>query len=73
MDDAIRTRKFLVITSLDIKFLYFLKRHFPMFFHLIMLLLTRIMDKSSAKVERCFVYDRKILPLDIDMIGKMFG
>jgi NADP-dependent 3-hydroxy acid dehydrogenase YdfG len=43
--NAIRTRKFLVITSFNIKLLYFLKRHFPTLFHLIMLLLTRIMDK----------------------------
>jgi hypothetical protein len=47
--DAIRTRKFPVITSFDIKFLYFLKRNFPTLFHLIMLLLTRIMDKSLKR------------------------
>jgi NADP-dependent 3-hydroxy acid dehydrogenase YdfG len=47
--NAIRTRKFLVITSFDIKLLYFLKRHFPTLFHLIMLLLTRIMDKSLKR------------------------
>ncbi len=47
--DAIRTRKFLVITSFDIKFLYFLKRHFFTLFHLIMLLLTRFMDKSLKR------------------------
>lgn len=44
--NAIRRRKFLVITSFDIKLLYFLKRHFPGLFHLVMLLLTRIMDKA---------------------------
>jgi hypothetical protein len=33
----------------DIKFLYFLKRSFPTLFHLIMLLLTRIMDKSLKR------------------------
>ena len=43
--NAIRTRKFLVITSFDIKLLYFLKRHFPRLFHLTMLLLSHIMDK----------------------------
>jgi NADP-dependent 3-hydroxy acid dehydrogenase YdfG len=47
--DAIRTRKFLVITSFDIKLLYFFKRSFPTLFHLIMLLLTRIMDKSLKR------------------------
>ena len=41
--------QFMVITSFDIKFLYFLKRHFPSLFHLIMLLLTRIMDKSLKR------------------------
>jgi hypothetical protein len=33
----------------DIKFLYFLKRSFPALFHLIMLLLTSIMDKSLKR------------------------
>jgi hypothetical protein len=47
--DAIRTRKFLVITSFDIKFLYFLKRSFPALFHRIMLLLISIMDKSLKR------------------------
>jgi hypothetical protein len=47
--DATRTRKFLVITSFDIKLLYFFKRSFPTLFHLIMLLLTRIMDKSLKR------------------------
>jgi NADP-dependent 3-hydroxy acid dehydrogenase YdfG len=46
---AIRTRKFLVITSFDIKFLYFLKRHFFPLYHLVMLLLTRIMDKALKR------------------------
>jgi NADP-dependent 3-hydroxy acid dehydrogenase YdfG len=44
--NAIRRRKFLVITSFDIKLLYFLKRHFPGLFNLAMLLLTRLMDKA---------------------------
>jgi NADP-dependent 3-hydroxy acid dehydrogenase YdfG len=47
--NAVRTRKFMVITSFDIKFLYFIKRHFPTLFHLMMLLLTRIMDKSLKR------------------------
>jgi NADP-dependent 3-hydroxy acid dehydrogenase YdfG len=47
--DTIRNGKFLVITSFDIKFLYFLKRHFFPLYHLVMLLLTRIMDKSFKR------------------------
>ncbi|MCX5848135.1 MAG: SDR family oxidoreductase [Deltaproteobacteria bacterium] len=47
--NAIRTRKFLVITSFDIKFLYFLKRHFFPLYHLIMLAITRFMDKALKR------------------------
>jgi NADP-dependent 3-hydroxy acid dehydrogenase YdfG len=47
--DAIQTGKFMVITSFDIKLLYFLKRHFPTLFHLIMLAMTRFMDKSLKR------------------------
>ncbi|MBN1365973.1 MAG: SDR family oxidoreductase [Syntrophaceae bacterium] len=43
--DAIHTRKFLVITSLDIKLLYFLKRYCFTLYHLIMLYMTRVLDK----------------------------
>jgi short-subunit dehydrogenase len=47
--DAIHTRKFLVITSIDIKLLYFLKRCcFPLY-HLVMLYLTRFIDKLLKK------------------------
>jgi NADP-dependent 3-hydroxy acid dehydrogenase YdfG len=47
--DAIRTRKFLVITSFDIKLLYFLKRYFFPLYHLVMLGITRFMDKSLKR------------------------
>lgn len=47
--DAILKRKFLVITSPDIKTLYFLKRHIFPLYHLVMLLLTRIMDASLKR------------------------
>jgi NADP-dependent 3-hydroxy acid dehydrogenase YdfG len=47
--EAIRRRKFLVITSPDIKVLYFLKHHLFPVYHLIMLLLTRIMDTSLKR------------------------
>ena len=47
--DAILKRKFLVITSPDIKTLYFLKRHLFPLYHLVMLLLTRIMDASLKR------------------------
>ena len=43
--NAIRKEKFLVITSTDIKILYFLKRHLFPLYHLIMNLLTRGMDR----------------------------
>ena len=47
--DAIRTRKFLVITSIDIKLLYFLKRCcFPLY-NLVMLYLTRLIDKMLKR------------------------
>ncbi len=42
---AIRKRKFIVITSFDIKFLYFLKKHCFPIYHLIMLIISRSMDK----------------------------
>jgi len=47
--DAILKRKFMVITSPDIKILYFLKRHIFPLYHLIMLLLTRVMDISLKR------------------------
>jgi NADP-dependent 3-hydroxy acid dehydrogenase YdfG len=47
--NAISTRKFLVITSFDIKFLYFLKRHLYPVYHLVMLLMTILMDKSLKR------------------------
>jgi short-subunit dehydrogenase len=46
---AIRFRKFLVITSFDIKLFYFVKKYcFPLY-HLVMLAITRIMDKSLKR------------------------
>lgn len=47
--DAVRIRKFMVITSFDIKLFYFFKRHFFPLYHLIMLLLTRLMDKTLKR------------------------
>jgi NAD(P)-dependent dehydrogenase (short-subunit alcohol dehydrogenase family) len=44
--EAIHNRRFLVITSIDIKVLYFLKRVVNPLYLLIMRLLTRIMDKT---------------------------
>jgi NAD(P)-dependent dehydrogenase (short-subunit alcohol dehydrogenase family) len=44
--EAIIKQRFLVITSADIKVLYFLKRVINPLFHLIMQLLTRIMDRG---------------------------
>jgi len=46
---AICKRKFMVITSFDIKLFYFVKRHcFPVY-HMIMLLISRIMDKTLKR------------------------
>ncbi|PKN52488.1 MAG: short chain dehydrogenase [Deltaproteobacteria bacterium HGW-Deltaproteobacteria-13] len=46
---SIRFRKFLVITSFDIKLFYFVKKYcFPLY-HLIMLAMTRFMDKSLKR------------------------
>lgn len=47
--DAIRKSRFLVITSADIKVLYYLKRHLFPAYHLIMLLLTRLVDKALTR------------------------
>jgi NADP-dependent 3-hydroxy acid dehydrogenase YdfG len=50
---AIRFRKFIVITSLDIKLFYFLKRYFPPLYHLVMLAITRIMgSRLKRNVEK---------------------
>lgn len=43
--NAIRKNKFLVITSFDIKLLYFLKKHCFPIYHIIMLIISRSMDK----------------------------
>lgn len=43
---AVRRERFLVITSFDIRLLYFLKRHLFPVYHLIMGLLARIMDAA---------------------------
>lgn len=51
--DAVRTRKFLVITSFDITCLYFFKRHLFPVYHGIMRLLTRVMDRVLLKKESC--------------------
>jgi NADP-dependent 3-hydroxy acid dehydrogenase YdfG len=42
---AIRKRRFIVITSFDIKLLYFLKKHCFPIYHLVMLIISRSMDK----------------------------
>ncbi|PKN37794.1 MAG: short chain dehydrogenase [Deltaproteobacteria bacterium HGW-Deltaproteobacteria-2] len=46
---AIRSRKFFVITSFDIKLLYFFKKYCFPIYHLIMLTINRFMDKSLKK------------------------
>lgn len=43
---AIRTNKFMVITSFDIKLFYFVKKYCFPIYHLVMLAISRIMDKS---------------------------
>jgi NADP-dependent 3-hydroxy acid dehydrogenase YdfG len=51
-DLIIRTickRKFIVITSMDIKLLYFLKKYCFPIYHLVMLMLSRFLDKSFKK------------------------
>lgn len=46
---AIRTRKFMVITSWDIKLFYFVKKYcFPVY-HLVMMTLSRLMDKTLKR------------------------
>jgi NADP-dependent 3-hydroxy acid dehydrogenase YdfG len=47
--NAIRKRQFLVITSFDIKLLFFFKRYLFPLYHLIMLLLTSMMDKNLKR------------------------
>lgn len=47
--DAVERKRFFVITSLDIKLLYFLKKHFFPAYLLIMRLLTRAMDGVLLK------------------------
>ena len=46
---AIRKRKFLVITSFDIKLLFFFKKYCFPIYHLVMLTINRIMDKLFKK------------------------
>ena len=46
---AIRNRKFFVITSFDIKLLYFFKKYCFPIYHLVILTISRIMDKSLKK------------------------
>jgi NADP-dependent 3-hydroxy acid dehydrogenase YdfG len=46
---AIHANKFLVITSFDIKLLYFLKKHCFPIYHLILLAINRIMDKTLKR------------------------
>jgi len=46
---AIRTRKFMVIPSLDIKVFYFVKKSFFPLYHLIMLAISKFMDKSLKR------------------------
>jgi len=47
--NAVRSRKFLVITSFDIKLFYFLKRYFPPLYHLVMLAITSIMGSRLKR------------------------
>jgi len=46
---AIRNRKFLVITSFDIKLLFFFKKYCFPIYHLVMLTISRFMDKTFKK------------------------
>ena len=46
---SIRNRKFMVITSFDIKLFYFFKRCCFPIYHLVMLAITRLMDKSLRR------------------------
>lgn len=46
---AILKNKFLVITSFDIKLFYFVKKHCFPIYHLVMLLISRFMDKTLKK------------------------
>jgi NADP-dependent 3-hydroxy acid dehydrogenase YdfG len=46
---AIRSRKFLVITSFDIKLLFFFKKYCFPIYHLVMLTISRVMDKLFKK------------------------
>jgi hypothetical protein len=46
---TIRKRQFMVITSMDIKLLYFFKKYCFTVYHLVMLTLSRILDKSLKK------------------------
>jgi len=43
--DAVRKGRFLVITAMDIRILYFLKHHVPILYRFLMNILTGIMDK----------------------------
>jgi short-subunit dehydrogenase len=47
---AIRGRKFFVITSFDIKLLFFFKKYCFPIYHLVMLTICRFMDKSFKKI-----------------------
>ena len=47
--DAIRKEKFLVITSFDIKLVYFLKRHFFPAYHLIMQKISQTLNSMREK------------------------
>lgn len=47
--DAVRFDRFMVITSFDIKLFYFLKRCCHPLYHLVMLAITRIMDKRLER------------------------
>jgi len=47
--NTIQKRKFIVITSMDIKLLYFFKKYCFPIYHLIMLMLSHFLDKSFKK------------------------
>lgn len=46
---AIEKNRYLVITSMDIKFLYFLKRHISPIYDIIMRVMSRLMDRTLLK------------------------
>ncbi|MBI5845151.1 MAG: SDR family oxidoreductase [Deltaproteobacteria bacterium] len=49
MISAVEKRKFLVMTSIDVKIAWFVKRHFPWIHYMAMRLVSKLMDKNLGK------------------------